>query len=128
MAGRVLIVNSRLLSKLWYLAYFVSFPPWFFKVLSRIVSTFLWDSKHPQISLSSIQIPLKAGGLGLIKPEYQVIAMKGWWIKCMAQLTGPAWVSLALHNFKIRYSPVGSSFEVFGSGVHVAALRHKGLW
>ena len=70
MAGRVLIINSQLLSKLWYLAYFVSFPPWFFKALSRIVSAFLWDSKHSQISLSSIQVPSKARGLGLIKPEY----------------------------------------------------------
>ena len=56
------------------------------------------------------------------------MATKGLWIKCMAQPIGPEWVGLALHNFKIRYSPVGSSFEVFGSGVHVAALRHKGLW
>ena len=36
LVGKVHVINSRLLSKLWYLGYFVSFPPWFFKALSRI--------------------------------------------------------------------------------------------
>jgi exonuclease III len=43
--GRVHLVNSRLLSKLWYLSYFVSWPPWFLKRLKQLVTTFLWDTK-----------------------------------------------------------------------------------
>src|ERR1035438_7165888 len=44
--GRVHLLNSRLLSKLWYLSYFVSWPPWFLKRLKQLVTTFLWDTKR----------------------------------------------------------------------------------
>src|ERR1035438_8621190 len=102
-------INSRLLSKLWYLGYFVSFPPWFFKALSQITSVFLWDAKRPQIALASIQTSLKLGGLGLIKPELQIMASKAWWLKRMAQDVSPGWMGLALYIFRGRDWPVGAS-------------------
>lgn len=43
--GRVLVLNSRLLSKLWYLGYMVSFPSWFFKKLMSLVQAYIWQGR-----------------------------------------------------------------------------------
>ena len=103
--GKVHVLNSRLLSKIWYLSYFISFPPYFFKILNKLLSTFIWDRHFSQISLSNFFTPIQHGGLGLLDPKLQVTAIKGWWIQQMTQPLQLPWFNLAISNFTQRYSP-----------------------
>ncbi|KAL1915795.1 uncharacterized protein VTP21DRAFT_6554 [Calcarisporiella thermophila] len=51
--GKALLINSKLLSKLWYTAKLIPPPAKFLKQLDTIVKDFLWDKKRPQIALTS---------------------------------------------------------------------------
>jgi len=126
--GRIHVLNSRLLSKLWYLSYFVTWPPWFLKRLKKLITTFLSDTKWPQVSYSTLCSAKEVGGLGLIDPGLQMVALKGWWLQRMSKPTAPQWRELALMNFKERFAPGGWSISVLVTNTHNRALRYHGLW
>jgi Reverse transcriptase (RNA-dependent DNA polymerase)/zinc-binding in reverse transcriptase len=126
--GKVLIINSRLLSKLWYLAYFVSFSPSFFADLQKIISAYLWDSRHPQIAANTLFTPRSRGGLGLIHPPSQCLATKGWWFHKLSLPSAPSWAPLAIFLLRERYLPAGWSSNIFLTSFRPSLIRHKGLW
>src|SRR3954470_4036463 len=100
--GKVLILNSRLLSKLWYIAYLVSFPPSFFVALQKSILAFLWDERHPQIAAATIFTPKEREGLGLLHLPSQYHAIKGWWLAHMSSPTPLSWLPLAKHLLRVR--------------------------
>ncbi|KAL1914881.1 uncharacterized protein VTP21DRAFT_7797 [Calcarisporiella thermophila] len=59
--GKVLLINSKLLSKLWYTAILIPPPAKFLKQLDTIVRDFLWDKKTPAN-----------------RPEYNAAAIRIW--------------------------------------------------
>ena len=126
--GHVHIVNSCLLSKLWYISYFVSWPPWFLKRLKQLVTTFLWNSKRPQVAYATLCSAQEDGGLGLIDPGLQTVAHKGWWLQRMSQPGHTQWMSLALDNFRHRFAPGGWSISILLTNTRSQALQHYGLW
>jgi hypothetical protein len=128
MIGRIHVLNSRLLSKLWYLSYFVSWPPWFLKRLKQLVTTFLWDGKRPQVAYATLCGAKEDGGLGLIDPGSQAMALKGWWLQRMSQPNQPPWLALALDNFKHRFAPKGWTISLLLTNTSSRALRYHGLW
>jgi len=128
LGGKVLVLNSRLLSKLWYLAYFVSFPSSFYKRLQKLVSAFLWDERRAQVSLSHFLTAPENGGLGLRDVQQQVLAIKGWWLQRMASTPQPPWLLLAQYNFRTRYAPLGWSTNLLITPTRHDKIRHKGLW
>jgi hypothetical protein len=107
LSGCIHVLNSCLLSKLWYLSYFVSWSPWFLKRLKQLVTTFLWDTKKPQVSYATLCGTKEVGGLGLIDPGLQAVALKGWWLHRMGQGEVPRWMDLAILNLKECVMPAG---------------------
>jgi exonuclease III len=126
--GKVLVVNSRLLSKMWYLSYFVSFPTFFFKRLEQLISCFLWDGKRTQIALSTFYTSKIQGGMGLINAKLQVVAIKGWWVKAMQTRHNIDWLQLAFYNFINLYSPDNWSLDIIMTKTNALMLRRNGLW
>ena len=126
--GKTLLLNSRLLAKLWYLAYFVPFPAFFFTRLQKLLQAFLWDDRHPQIALATLCTSTHLGGLGLMDPRIQVTAIKGWWLHRISSHPQPPWASLARLNFQERYAPEDWSLNFLVLNPQPSRIRHKGLW
>ncbi|KAG0928545.1 hypothetical protein G6F57_013456 [Rhizopus arrhizus] len=69
--GRVTIVNSLILSKIWYVLRLVHLPKDFFKKLRSIVYQFVWRNCKPTIKYAQLCSPIQSGGLGLLDPMIQ---------------------------------------------------------
>ncbi|KAL1914471.1 uncharacterized protein VTP21DRAFT_8854 [Calcarisporiella thermophila] len=69
------MINSRLLSRIWYVATIIRPPEYFFKELDEKIRQFLWDGRGPQISLKLLAKSREEGGLGLILPRHQTTAL-----------------------------------------------------
>ncbi|KAL1916379.1 uncharacterized protein VTP21DRAFT_5570 [Calcarisporiella thermophila] len=110
--GKVLLVNSRLLSKIWYLAYLIPFKQDFFDRVSRIVQQFLWGGRRSQIERSLLEQP-KGFGLGLIDPKHQCTAILASWIQrihnAQRERIPPPWYHLAIHILTKHYPNEGSN-------------------
>lgn len=66
--GKVLVINSLFLSKMWYVLSSVSLPMWIYKKIKSIVLNFLWEGKTPKIAYGTLIGKVEEGGLGLIDP------------------------------------------------------------
>ncbi|KAL1919872.1 uncharacterized protein VTP21DRAFT_1804 [Calcarisporiella thermophila] len=73
--GKVHLINSRLLSRIWYVAIVIRPPEYFFKELDKIIREFIWDGRGPQISLNLLAKTREEGGLGLVLPQHQTTAL-----------------------------------------------------
>ena len=66
--------------------------------LWKIVSTYLWQGRRPQIKWEVLCLPVEEGGLGLLDPVLQVRATKMWWIRAMTMSEEVVWKGLAMEN------------------------------
>ncbi|KAG0934661.1 hypothetical protein G6F30_009715 [Rhizopus arrhizus] len=78
--GRVTIVNSLILSKLWHILRVVSVPLSFLDKVRSIVSSFLTWRLFPRIGLATMCLPRSSGGLGVLDPQVQQGALQLRWI------------------------------------------------
>ncbi|KAG1391439.1 hypothetical protein G6F60_012567 [Rhizopus arrhizus] len=101
--GRVTILNTLILSKLWHVLRLVSAPLAFFDKLKSIMSSFLTYRMFPKISLSTMCAQRSKGGLGVLDPNIQQGALQLRWL--MPLMAGspfwpfsPVWSSAAIRN------------------------------
>ncbi len=66
--GKVLVINSLFLSKMWYVLGSVSLPLWVYKKIKSIVLNFLWEGKPSKIAYDTLIGKVEEGGLGLLDP------------------------------------------------------------
>lgn len=66
--GKVLVLNSLFLSKMWYILNVVSLPTWVYKRIKTFTFNFMWDGKPAKIAYDTIIGEVEKGGLGLIDP------------------------------------------------------------
>ena len=64
--GKVLIVNTLFLSKIWYLVAVVSVPEWVHARVKKAVLGFLWDGKPARVGYDTLIGKREKGGLGLL--------------------------------------------------------------
>src|SRR5208282_3315652 len=128
LAGKVLVLNSRLLSKIWYQGYFSTFPPSFYPRLHRLLAAFLWNGKRSQMALKTFFTPKHQGGLGLISPEHHILAQKAWWLHRLSLSAAPPWATLAAQVFQFRYCPHQTGFPSLAILSSHQQLRFKDLW
>uniref|UniRef100_A0A8C4S8Q7 Reverse transcriptase domain-containing protein n=1 Tax=Erpetoichthys calabaricus TaxID=27687 RepID=A0A8C4S8Q7_ERPCA len=85
LAGRINIVKMNILPKLLFLFQNISIyiNKLFFKQLDSIITSFIWNSKHPRIRRATLQRPQAEGGMAL--PNFQfyywaanIQAIKTW--------------------------------------------------
>ncbi|KAG1533569.1 hypothetical protein G6F51_012544 [Rhizopus arrhizus] len=104
--GRVTILNTLVLSKLWHVLRLTSAPLSFFDKVKSLMSSFLTFRMFPKISLSSMCRPRSLGGLGVLDPLIQQGALQLRWIIPLLSdcVTGPLstfWVSPVLNRASI---------------------------
>lgn len=74
--GRVLIVNSLMLSKMWYNLSVTAMPMWVEQRVKGIVLDFLWNNKPPRIAHKTLIGSQEEGGLGLMDVEQRKKSMR----------------------------------------------------
>ena len=75
--GKVILLNSVTLSKIWYLASIITMPNWAFINIEKIIFKFLWgDTGNEPIKRQTLYLPIHKGGLGLLHPKHHSQALR----------------------------------------------------
>ncbi|KAG1544258.1 hypothetical protein G6F49_011124 [Rhizopus delemar] len=78
--GRVTILNSLILSKLWHVLRLTTVPKQFLGQVRSVMSSFLTYCMFPKISFSTMCLPRHAGGLEVLDPGVQQGALQLRWL------------------------------------------------
>lgn len=79
--GRALIVNSLVLSQLWYLGANALMPPTVLKDINSVVFDFLWSGKREWLARSSVTQKPCRGGLGVVDIRRKLASLHSLWVK-----------------------------------------------
>jgi hypothetical protein len=78
--GRVTILNSLILSRLWHILRILSVPKRFFLRLQSQISGFVMAKQTPRISFEKMCFPRNKGRLGVLNPPLQQSAVQLRWL------------------------------------------------
>ncbi|KAG0821536.1 hypothetical protein G6F18_012154 [Rhizopus arrhizus] len=78
--GRVTIMNSLILSKLWHVLRVFSVPKSFFRKLQFHISGFISARRFPRIGFETMCFPRHKGGLSVLNPQIQQSALQLRWL------------------------------------------------
>ncbi|KAG1081959.1 hypothetical protein G6F42_022743 [Rhizopus arrhizus] len=82
MRGRVTVLNSLVLSKLWHVLRLVTFTPSEFASLQSIISSFVnRNTKLTRLSFDTLTSPRTLGGLKLLNPAQKCNALQWRWLQ-----------------------------------------------
>ena len=70
--GKALLLNSLILSKLWFVATVFYIPPWANKQIEKLCFEFIWNNKKDQVTRDRMYLPTWEGGIGLLNPKHKV--------------------------------------------------------
>ena len=77
LAGKKTLLNTTILSKLWYLSSVLSIPPAELKIINKEMFSYLWDYQQPElIKRNTLYQPLWKGGIGLLNIQIQQQAIR----------------------------------------------------
>ena len=108
--GKTIIINTILLSKLWYV---FLIPKDLLPKVKKIIFKFLWNNKDPEpIARETLFLPRERGGLGILVPSIQSQVLR---TKFLLQLgnenntniwmyQGRYWVASKIHNFTAQWN------------------------
>ncbi|GBG82531.1 hypothetical protein CBR_g34907 [Chara braunii] len=122
--GRAILITSAGFAQLWYTATVMLISKSTLKAIRADAAKYLWkpgaesqDGYISKCAWSKVTNPRKEGGLGILDPETQNLALLGkWFCKVAHSLTqGPGWQFLS-----IFYSKISGSFAARTSG-HVSS-------
>ena len=104
MRGKVILLNTIILSKVWYLASVIPLPAAHLKTIEGIILDFLWgDTRYRPISPKTFYLPISKGGLGLLHPKHQSAALR---LKYFFYITDPnrteLWILYARYWLSFR--------------------------
>lgn len=74
--GKILIVNTLMLSKMWYVLGVIPMERWHVQRIKQCVLNFIWEGKPPRIAYNVLIGETEKGGLGLIDPEIRKKSMR----------------------------------------------------
>ena len=93
--GKVLILNTVILSKLWYLATVISMTPDHETQIKKIIFEYLWGSTYNLISNETAYQPKDRGGLAIKSPLLQQMALQLKFFKYITDSTDRSnWLTL----------------------------------
>ena len=75
--GKTIIINTILLSKLWYICSVFPLPKNLIPEINKIIFKFLWNNKNPEpIARETLFLPRERGGLGILVPSIESQALR----------------------------------------------------
>lgn len=80
-SGKVLILNSLILSKLWYTASVVDMPTWVIRDVRNMIFSFFWSGKAERVQRTTLSLPLDGGGYGIADPKFKTLSLHSLWVK-----------------------------------------------
>lgn len=114
MLGRTTIANIIILAKFWYIAQINDISKPTMNNIRKQISKFIWNNKNPSLPMSTVTLPRKDGGLGLIDPNLKITAFRirhginhilnpelRWGKMCAY------WCALPLRKFDVRWTNNG---------------------
>ena len=94
MYGKAVIVNSMILSKLWYVVSVVSIPDDFIKKIDKLVFAFYWNCNAEFLARQTLYLPKLKGGINAINIRLKIASIHLSQIcKIIFDDKSPAWVS-----------------------------------
>src|SRR5207249_2374733 len=93
--GRVLAVNTFVLSKMWYAAQCIYVPDSFIKEIRVMIRNYIRAGRTGNVAMHTIELPKRCGGLGLIPVAYQVKAAGAVWWKRLLDPVHLPWHAVA---------------------------------
>ena len=111
--GKTIIINTILLSKLWYVSSVFPIPKDLLSEMNKIIFKYLWNNKNPEpIARETHFLPKERGGLGILVPSIQIQALR---TKFLLQLgnenntniwtyLGRYWVASKIYNFTPQWN------------------------
>ena len=111
--GKTIIINTILLSKLWYVGNVFPIPKDLLPEINKIIFQFLWNNKNPEpIARETLFLPRERRGLGILVPSIQSQALR---TKFPLQLgkenntniwtyLGRYWVASKIHSFTLQWN------------------------
>ena len=84
--GKALLINTILLSKIWFLANILIIPTWARKKINQIIFNQLWDTNSEPISRQTLFRSLNNGGLNILNIINQNLSLQ---IKHTLKITNP---------------------------------------
>ena len=70
--GRAKLINTMVLSRLWYVATVLPPPPHYINLIQRKVFDFLWSSRNEQVKRDTMYLPTEKGGTGVVNIKLKV--------------------------------------------------------
>ena len=124
--GKTIIINTILLSKLWYVGNVSPIPKDLLPEINKIIFQFLWNNKNPEpIARETLFLPRERGGLGILVPSIQSQALRTkfplqlgkenntniwtylgrYWVASKIYNFTPQWNFLKKNNYPKNYGP-----------------------
>ena len=92
-SGKTLVLNSLILSKLWYTASVIEMPTWVLRDVRNMMFSFFWSGKAERVQRITLTLPLNEGGYGLADPKCKTLSLHAMWVKRFLASSGK-WKSL----------------------------------
>lgn len=89
--GKILVLNSLFLSKIWYVLGSVCLPITVANVFKRLVTDFIWHGKPSKIKYETLIGAVEEGGLGLLDPILRLKALRVKIVKNFLLNDGKEW-------------------------------------
>jgi hypothetical protein len=115
--GKVTIMNSLIYSKLWHMIRLFSFSKSEMKQLQQIAASFINNNaKISRFSFDHLTLPRRQGGLQLIDPLPQSLALQWRWLKCLLHPNQPTpthMPSIPVLRFTLHYILSTSEYPAY---------------
>ena len=73
--GKAKLVNTLILTKVWYLATFYPPSKEILKKLEVLIFNFIWNGKTDKVNRATMYLPVKDGGIGLVNIHYKYLSL-----------------------------------------------------
>ena len=113
--GKVLVVNSLVISRIVYVLNLTNLPNWVVPKLKSAILDFIWSGKRHKIKYSVLVSPIEKGGLGLLDVERMKYALRCKWVKKLFDDEHPLNpITKALISFNLsKYKNTNLGIDVF---------------
>ena len=111
--GKSIVVNTFILSKLWYSIYVLPVPEWFISEIERCISNFIWSGKTPCIKRTTTIGHFMEGGLSLPSLKFKIYSFR---LKIVNKLFDSNYIALWKHSamlFFQKYLNMGLNKNIF---------------